>query len=71
MKCMIPGQMYWHRGEILMRDDEQGGITCSDFYCDDIFPTFADGRRWIDKMMDGTHDKEPKVIGKYRVAQGR
>ena len=68
MHCVIPGELYTHRGEFLMRwdDDLNKGITTSGPDPLLMFRTFADARRYIDRTLDGTHDRVPVSIGEWR-----
>ena len=67
MKCIEPNEMYYHRGQFMIRYhmDRDGceGIGTEEDDC--LFGTFADARRYIDKRHDGSHDKEPVVTGHW------
>ena len=66
MHRIIKNEIYIHRGVMLTRwnDETNKGIgTDIDLK---LFKTFADARRYIDKHLDGTHDKEPIIIGEWK-----
>lgn len=62
MRCIVKNQIYVHR-KIWITRYNQGIGTEFDL---NLFRTFADARRYIDKKLDGTHDKEPIIIGQWR-----
>lgn len=68
MKCILPGELYRHRGHLLTRwDDEVNkGITTDGPNPLLLFGTFADARRYVDMTQDGTHDRVPVCIGEWR-----
>lgn len=71
MKCIEPNEMYWYRGQILLRyhmeEDGNEGIGTDEDDC--LFRTFADAKRYVDKRSDSTHDREPVVIGHWRMRE--
>lgn len=72
MKCIIPGELYLHRGCALLRCDDgtNKGITADGPNPLLLFRTFADARRYIDMTMDGTHDRVPVPIGEWVIPEG-
>lgn len=69
MRCIAPNKMYWYRGQMLLRYDDElnKGIGTDEDDC--LFRTFADAKRYVDKRTDGTHDREPVVIGHWRMKE--
>ena len=71
MKCVEPNEMYFHRGQILMRyhKEEDGNDGIGTDEDDALFATFADARRYVDKRIDGTNDREPVIIGRWKMPE--
>lgn len=61
MRCIVKNEIYVHRNIWITRYN-QGIGTEFDL---NLFRTFADARRYIDKKLDGTHDREPEIIGEW------
>lgn len=61
VRCIVKNEIYVHRGVWITRYN-QGIGTEFDL---NLFRTFADARRYIDKKLDGTHDREPEIIGEW------
>lgn len=53
--------IYTHRGYSIIKD-EQGIWVCNWLH---IFPTWNDAREFINKIIDGTNKKEPRIIGEW------
>lgn len=61
MHRIVKNEIYTHRGVWITRYN-QGIGTDIDLK---LFRTFADAKRYIDKKLDGTHDREPIIIGEW------
>lgn len=59
----ITDGIYTHRGHDILKD-EQGIWVLGWFH---LFKTYADARYFIDKIMDGSNKKEPKIVGEWKV----
>ena len=60
MKKLVDG-VYIHRRHLITKDEQ--GICVEDNL--EIFPTWNDAREYVNKIMDGTHKKEPRIIGMW------
>lgn len=61
MRKIVDG-IYTHRGYEILQDEQ--GIWVSGFL--HIFPTWNDAREFINKRLDGTNKKEPKIVGEWK-----
>jgi hypothetical protein len=59
----ISNGLYEHRGSWIWTDNQ--GICVEDY--PHIFKTYTDARLFIDKILDGTHKREPKIIGEWKM----
>ncbi len=57
----ISDGIYVHRN-LWITKDEQG--ICVEGHLE-IFPTWNDAREFINKWLDGTNKKEPRIIGEW------
>ncbi len=57
----ISDGIYVHRNHWITKD-EQG--ICIEGHLE-IFPTWNDAREFINKWLDGTNKKEPRIIGEW------
>lgn len=55
----IADGIYIHKGCLIMKDEQ--GICVENHL--EIFPTWNDAREFINKILDGTNKKEPRIVG--------
>ena len=60
MQKLIDG-IYIHKGKLILKDNQ--GIYVEG--CLHLFKTFNDARNYIDKTHDGSHKKEPVIVGEW------
>jgi hypothetical protein len=58
----IASGIYKHRGRWIFTDNQ--GIFVE--HCLHLFATYTDARLYIDKMHDGSHTREPQIIGEWK-----
>lgn len=54
--------VYTHRGYWIIKDKQ--GICIENHL--EIFKTWNDAKEFINKITDGTHKKEPRIIGEWK-----
>lgn len=55
--------IYIHRGYAIIKDNQ--GISIEGILS--IFPTWNDAREFINKRLDGTNKREPRIIGEWSI----
>ena len=58
----IVNDVYEHRGKYIAKDGQ--GIFVAGHL--ELFPSWDDARYFVDKLLDGISEKEPRIIGKWR-----
>lgn len=61
MRCIVKSEIYFHRGKWIIRHTQ--GI-CVEGYLE-LFPTFTDAKHFINKILDGSNEREPIIIGMW------
>lgn len=61
MKKLTDG-IYTHRGYDIFKDEQ--GIWVENHL--ELFPTWNDAKEFINKLLDGTNKKEPRIIGEWK-----
>ena len=61
MKKIVNG-IYTHRGYWIFKDEQ--GIYVENHL--ELFPTWNDAKDFINKIVDGTNIKEPRIIGLWQ-----
>lgn len=54
--------IYTHRGNWILKDEQ--GIYVEGFL--EIFKTWSDAREFVNKRIDGTNKREPKIAGEWK-----
>lgn len=55
-------EVYEHRGKYITKGEQ--GIFVAGYL--ELFPSWDDARYFVDKILDGNSEKEPRVIGKWK-----
>lgn len=61
MKKLTDG-IYTHREYDIFKDEQ--GIWVENHL--ELFPTWNDAKEFINKLLDGTNKKEPRIIGEWK-----
>lgn len=57
----LADDIYTHRNHWIFKDEQ--GIFVEGYLS--LFPTWGDAKEFINKIMDGTNKKEPRIIGEW------